>query len=81
MRERWKISKNNRVLELYERFLNGEIINKSEEAQRFGVDERTIQRDIDDIRSFLQNNSLKGENREIIYDRKRNGFVICKHQK
>ena len=42
-----------RVLEIYDRLLNGKIINKTEEAGRYGVNERSIQRDIDDIRVFL----------------------------
>ena len=48
-----KQSKNARVLDLYERLCAGKVINKAEESRRFGVDERSIQRDIDDIRAFL----------------------------
>lgn len=46
-------SKNYRTINMYVRFCEGKTINKTEEAQRFGVDERSIQRDIDDIRAFL----------------------------
>jgi len=46
------IRKNARTLEMYVRFCEGKPINKKEEALRFGVDERSIQRDIDDIRAF-----------------------------
>ena len=42
-----------RVLALYTKLINGSIINKSEEAQNYGVAERSIQRDIDDVRNFL----------------------------
>lgn len=38
-----------RVLSLYSRLRKGKIINKSDEAERFGVSLRTIQRDIADI--------------------------------
>ena len=48
-----KSSKNNRILSLYVSLCEGKAINKSEEAKRFNVDERSIQRDIDDIRAFL----------------------------
>lgn len=48
-----KESKNYRTLDMYIRLCEGKRINKSEESIRFGVDERSIQRDIDDIRVFL----------------------------
>ncbi len=73
-----KSSKNFRTLDLYVRLCEGKVINKSEEAKKSGVDERSIQRDIDDIRAFLDEyrteNSLDG--RAIEYDRGRKGFVM-----
>jgi len=50
-----KQSKNSRTLDMYVRLCEGKAINKSDEASDFGVDERSIQRDIDDIRAFLEN--------------------------
>ena len=52
-----KADKINRVLQLYAKLSDGYIINKTEEAELYGVDERSIQRDIDDIRNFLDNDS------------------------
>lgn len=74
----YKSSKNNRVLDLYVRLSEGKGINKTEEAQRFGVDERSIQRDIDDIRAFLdeQRTGDAADNRIIEYDRSKKGFVM-----
>ena len=57
MREAAKTDKINRVLQLYAKLSDGYIINKTEEAELYGVDERSIQRDIDDIRNFLDNDS------------------------
>jgi len=72
-----KQSKNFRTLDVYVRLCEGKIINKSEEAERFGVDERSIQRDIDDIRAFISERSTAGKDtREIIYDRNKKGFVM-----
>ena len=72
-----KQSKNSRTLDMYVRLCEGKIINKSEEAQRFGVDERSIQRDIDDIRAFISDRSSEGKDtRKIIYDRGKKGFVM-----
>ena len=48
-----KQSKNIRILDLYRRLCEGRVISKAEESARFGVDERSIQRDIDDIRAYF----------------------------
>lgn len=71
-----KHSKNSRTLSIYIRLCAGKLINKAEEANRFGVDERSIQRDIDDIRAFLEDQKTERstESREIIYDRVHKGF-------
>lgn len=73
-----KQSKNARTLDMYVRFCEGKIINKLEEANKFGVDERSIQRDIDDIRAFLDERSVHdgNDNRAIEYDRNKKGFVM-----
>ena len=64
---------------MYVRLCEGKVINKVEEAQRFGVDERTIQRDLDDIRAFLDERSIlhSTEHRSIKYDRTHKGFIMC----
>ncbi|MDE7176342.1 MAG: WYL domain-containing protein [Lachnospiraceae bacterium] len=73
-----KTSKNNRILNLYASLCEGKIINKTEQAKHFGVDERSIQRDIDDIRAFLDENKTNkaSDNRTIEYDRRMKGFVM-----
>ena len=72
-----KESKNLRTLDMYVRFCEEKIINKTEEAQRFGVDERSIQRDIDDIRAFLDERRVGSKDtRTIEYNRTKKGFVM-----
>jgi len=72
-----KESKNFRTLDMYVRLCEGRTVNKSEDARRFGVDERSIQRDIDDIRAFLDERSVSsGDGRTIEYDRIKKGFVM-----
>lgn len=63
---------------MYVRLSEGKIIKKSEEAIVFGVDERTIQRDIDDIRAFLSERASSSliDTRQIIYDRNKEGFIM-----
>ena len=68
--------KANRVLSLYSKLMNGSMVYKSEEANRFQVNERTIQRDIDDIRNFLEEEiALQGITNEVVYDRIKKGGV------
>ena len=72
-----KQHKNTRTLDMYVRFCEGKSINKREESKRFGVDERSIQRDIDDIRAFLADRTKSvGDTRRIIYDRAKEGYVM-----
>lgn len=73
-----KQSKNSRILSLYARLSKGYTILKDEEAERYKVDERTIQRDIDDIRAFLeeQKSNNADDQREIVYSRQQGGFVM-----
>ena len=61
----------------YAKLEDGYVINKSEEAQNFGVNERSIQRDIDDIRSFLDVDSERtGMQNTVIYDREQKGYRL-----
>lgn len=70
-----KMGKSNRTLSLYSRLSAGKIINKAEEAKRFGVNEKSIQRDLDEIRVFLENQTAEdGIPNELIYDRKEKGY-------
>ncbi len=73
-----KSSKNSRTLDMYVRLCEGKVISKTEEAERFGVDERSIQRDLDDIRAFLHNRTVasSNDNRTVVYDRIQKGFIM-----
>ena len=66
-----------RVLGLYSKLQNGQLINKAVEAARYNVNERSIQRDIDDIRAFLEiNTDITGMANTIIYDRVKKGYKL-----
>lgn len=59
-----------RVLDIYTKLMSGTLVNKAEEAQNYGVNERSIQRDIDDIRRYLDTTSVNtGIMNSIVYDR------------
>lgn len=66
-----------RVLQIYSRLLDGYVVNKAEEAARYGVNERSIQRDIDHIRNFLDDDSERtGVVNTVIYDRIAKGYRL-----
>lgn len=66
-----------RVLALYTKLMNGAIINKAEEAQNYGVAERSIQRDIDDVRNFLDETEDNGGiYNSVVYDRALKGYRL-----
>ena len=66
--------KTERILQLYQMLSEGKAITKSELAARFEVNEKTIQRDIEDIRAYLENKSCGKE--ELIYERNSNRYRI-----
>lgn len=77
MLEDMKSDKVVRVLQIYAKLADGYVVNKSEEAQHYGVNERSIQRDIDDIRSFLDADSERtGDVNSIMYDRQSKGYRL-----
>lgn len=66
-----------RVLGIYTKLINGSIVNKSEEAVNYNVNERSIQRDIDDIRNFFdQSIADSGVVNTVIYDRQEKGYRL-----
>lgn len=71
------MDKTGRILGLYEKLMEGQVINKSEEAYRFGVDKRSIQRDIDNIRNYFECNSENdGYINRVLYDRTARGYRL-----
>ena len=58
--------KSARLLSIYARLLNGRVLKKTDLAQEFGVTARSIQRDLESLRSFLSNEMLP---QDVVYDR------------
>lgn len=72
-----KRDKIERVLGIYTKLMDGCLINKSEESVNYGVNERSIQRDIDDIRNFLETDCERiGSVNSVIYDRYAKGYRL-----
>lgn len=71
--------KSNRVLSLYSKLLKGEAVNKAQEAKNFGVTQKSIQRDINEIRTFIQQNDIEnGFSETVVYDKSKKGYVLNK---
>lgn len=68
-------SKSNRVLEIYQMLLEGKDVIKQDLVVRYGVDARSIQRDINVIRNFLaEETSQRGVIRSIRYDKRSGSY-------
>lgn len=66
-----------RVLGIYTKLINGCFVRKEEEAADYGVNERSIQRDIEDIRRFLEDSAAgSGYTDSLVYDWKRKGYRL-----
>lgn len=72
MREQAEV-KSNRLLEIYSLFSQGAVLKKADLAETFHVTEKSIQRDIEDLRSFFVEHQLS---QELIYDGKQRGYRL-----
>lgn len=67
--------KMDRVLGIYTKLMSGAVVNKAEEANNYRVNERSIQRDIEDIRNFLDRSFAdEGTVNSVVYDRTKKGY-------
>ncbi len=75
--ENIKSDKIERVLGIYTKLMNGYLVSKAEESANYGVNERSIQRDIDDIRNYLEADGERvGCINSVIYDRIGRGYRL-----
>ncbi|MBP0057277.1 WYL domain-containing protein [Anaerobutyricum soehngenii] len=75
--EEIKNDKIQRILGIYTKLIEGKTVKKEEEVQRYKVNPRTIQRDIQDITAFLERDDLNtGIINSIIYDTKARGYRL-----
>ena len=72
----FKENKGFRLLQLYERLSRGEIIRKAELAQKFSVTDKTIQRDIEELRAYLAETRTDAGEASIVYERNRGGYLL-----
>ena len=66
-----------RLLSMHSRLMECKMLYKAEEAKRYVCSLRSIQRDIDDLRSFFFNQSeFGGIAQELIYDKRLNAYRL-----
>jgi len=71
-------NKGQRFLGIFDRLSRGETISKEALARAYGVTEKSIQRDIDDIRSYLS--AAAGGPADIRYDRQGKGHRLVEEE-
>ena len=72
----FKENKGFRLLQLYERLSRGEVVSKAELAQKFAVTDKTIQRDIEELRAYLAETRTDAGEASIVYERNRGGYLL-----
>ncbi len=70
-----------RLLSMYETLNKGEDISKSDLAQQYSVSEKTIGRDIDELRSYLAETHQYEKEVAIKYDKSRNVYTLVRFQR
>ena len=68
-----KTDKNTRILKLYHQLINGQYVDKSLFSWENGINERSFDRDIEDLRLFL---SEIHTSRELLYDKINNVYYL-----
>lgn len=67
-----------RLLSIYERLNKGEILSKAQLSADYGVTEKTIQRDIDDLRAYLVETHFTEADTAIKYSKAKSGYYLVR---
>ncbi|MDR1916888.1 MAG: DeoR family transcriptional regulator, partial [Synergistaceae bacterium] len=68
-----------RMLEMYGMLSRGGCLEKSKLMERFGVSEKTVRRDIDDLRTYLADSCQIDANASILYDKAKNAYELVRY--
>lgn len=74
-------TKSFRLLNMFEKLNRGEIIKKKDFAEMFGISEKSVQRDIDDLRAYLAECYDNGDEITIDYDYVHGGYKLIKQER
>ena len=70
-----------RLLSINERLNKGEVLSKAALALEYGVTQKTIQRDMDDLRAYLAETHFSESEVAIKYDKARNGYYLIRFER
>lgn len=74
------MDKATRVLTLFTRLINGDIVKKSDFSETSNVGEKSVQRDINDLNTFFyESDYWNNKHTKIIYKRSLDGYVLSNH--
>lgn len=68
-----------RLLDIYIRASKGEVLNKSKLADKYGKDERSIQRSFKSLNDYLYNEN-KIDDQRLVFDEKSNGHILKRNK-
>ena len=72
--------KTDRILNLYDRLCQGQKILLKEEMTGTGASERSVKRDIAELRNYLESSRCQeGKQREIVYDRNEKCYYLIEN--
>lgn len=81
MNVEFKNNKVYRLLNIYERLSAGESVVKRHLADEFGVSEKTVQRDLDEIRTYFYDNNQYETDAMIRYNRATNSYSLIRSER
>lgn len=77
----FSINKSFRLLNIYERLNRGEELHKDKLADDFAVSLKTVQRDIDELRAYLEQTHFSESDTAIKYDKAKNCYYLIRSER
>lgn len=68
--------KSKRIMKMFDLLHKGDVINKKDMAQQFDVNEKTIQRDLEEIKLYFDDYYSSENTQRVEYDRKKRGYIL-----
>lgn len=70
-----------RLINIYERLNKGEVLSKAKLARDYNVTEKTVQRDIDDLRAYIAEFHYTEADTAIKYSRAKGGYYLVRFER
>ena len=70
-----------RLISIYERLNKGEVLSKAKLAKDYNVTEKTVQRDIDDLRTYIAEAHFAEKDTAIEYSKTKKGYQLVRFER